>query len=458
MMIEKLRQLVAQENRLWALKRDKELLVWIDEQTKHMSFDGCKLNTKVWWLLNDVKTYDDKRAKCKQCSTPFIGKNVRSVNEGYAHEFCSQRCAKLSEETQRKYEETCLKKFGVTEPHKSKTFIEKCMKQFEEKHGGRTPMQAQDTKKLYVESMMKKHNAPSPFACKAIKDKAKKTCLQKFGSESAFCSKDVQKKSKETCLAKYGVDNAMKLPKTYQKVIQSAREHFNVPDDVSISSTSQIPEVAQKIHKAKAAQTSEEKIIILEKHKKTCLKKFGYDNALKCPEVRQKAYATMEKRFGYRYPSQCPDIQKTMHGRYQHDGIMFDSLPELAYYVWLKDNAIQFQFHPDVCFEYECFGKKHLYFPDFLVEGQLVELKGDHFFDEHGNMTCPYRNPDWDDMKYAEMCEMYEAKHQCMKMNGVKIMKSADYDMHMKHLKKKFRNNAVSMFKRHVKSVAQLKT
>lgn len=197
-----------------------------------MLFDGCKLNTKVWWLLNDIKSYDDERVRCKQCDKPFVGKNIRSIREGYLHQFCSQRCAKLSDETQRKYEETCLKKFGVPEPHKSNAFIEQCMKRFEEKHGGKTPMQAQDTKKLYVESMMKKHNTSSPFACKEIKDKAKKTYLEKFGGESAFCSKDVQKKSKDTCLARYGVDNAMKLPETYQKIIQSAREHFNVSDDV----------------------------------------------------------------------------------------------------------------------------------------------------------------------------------------------------------------------------------
>lgn len=447
MMLKKLRELVAQDKRLWALKRDKALLAWVDEQTQHMSFGGCKLNTKVWWLLNDIKSYDDKRVRCKRCDKPFVGKNIRCIREGYLHQFCSQRCAKLSEETQRKYEETCLKKFGVSELHKSNAFMEKCMKQFEEKHGGRTPMQAQDTKKLYVESMMKKYNAQGPFACKYIKDKAKKTCLEKFGGESAFCSKDVQNKSKQTCLAKYGVDNAMKLPKTYQKVIQSAREHFHVPDDVSISSTSQIPEVAQKIHNTKVAQTPEEKTIILEKHKKTCLEKFGYDNALKCPEVRQKAYATMEKKFGHCHPSQCPDIQKKMHRKYMYDGVMFDSFPELAYYAWLKDNSVQFQFHPDICFEYECLGKKHFYFPDFLVNGQFVELKGDHFFDEHGKMTCPYRNTDWNDMKYVEICSMYEAKHQCMLKNDVKIMMSAQYDICVRWFKAKAGSSTSSMLK-----------
>lgn len=321
------------------------------------------------------------------------------------------------------------------------------MKQFEETHGGMTPMQAQDTKKLYVESMMKKYDASSPFACKAIKDKAKKTCLEKFGGESAFCSKDVQRKSKDTCLAKYGVDNAMKLPETYQKVIQSAREHFNVSDNVFIASTTQIPEVAQKIRDAKAAQTSEMKAVILEKHKQTCLKKFGYDNALKCPEIRQKIYDTMNKKFGHKHPCQCSEIQKKMHHMYAYDGVKFDSLPELAYYVWLKDDNISFKFHPEECLAYEFNDVEHLYFPDFNVEDQLVELKGDQFFDAEGNMICPYRDAKWSDDKYAEMCALYEAKHQCMLKNSVKIMRVAEYAVFLKHLKEKFHNDEISTFK-----------
>lgn len=40
---------------------------------------------------------------------------------------------------------------------------------------------------------------------------------------------------------------------------------------------------------------------------------------------------------------------------------MFDSKPELAFYIWLKDNGIEFEFHPNISFIYEYAGKRHVY-------------------------------------------------------------------------------------------------
>jgi len=62
-------------------------------------------------------------------------------------------------------------------------------------------------------------------------------------------------------------------------------------------------------------------------------------------------------------------------------------------------------------------------------------------------MTCPYRDASWDDAKYTEMCEMYEAKHQCMLKNDVKIIRASECKSYLKHLKEKFGSNTFSMFK-----------
>ena len=95
----------------------------------------------------------------------------------------------------------------------------------------------------------------------------------------------------------------------------------------------------------------------------------------------------------------------------------------MAFYIWLNDNGYDFEYQPDVVFEYEYAGKKHVYLPDFLVDGMFVELKGDHFFDESGKMINPFRDPSWTDLEYSDECLKYEAKHQCMLDNGVTIMR-----------------------------------
>lgn len=61
-------------------------------------------------------------------------------------------------------------------------------------------------------------------------------------------------------------------------------------------------------------------------------------------------------------------------------------------------------------------GKKHIYHPDFLINNQLYEVKGGHFFDGD-KMINPYdRSQDG----------LYEAKHQCMINNNVIILKEND--------------------------------
>ena len=63
-------------------------------------------------------------------------------------------------------------------------------------------------------------------------------------------------------------------------------------------------------------------------------------------------------------------------------------------------------------------GKTHYYFPDFEIDGKLIEIKGDHFFKEDGTMCNPFdRTQD----------EKYEAKHQCGLQHNVEFWQESDY-------------------------------
>ena len=116
----------------------------------------------------------------------------------------------------------------------------------------------------------------------------------------------------------------------------------------------------------------------------------------------------------------------------------FDSKPELAYYIWLKDNGIEFTYQPNISFEYEFNNEHHVYEPDFLVEETIVELKGDHFFKDDGTMQNPFCH---------EQDALYEAKHQCMLKNGVKIMKSDEYQKYLDYVERKHGKDYLQSFK-----------
>lgn len=51
-----------------------------------------------------------------------------------------------------------------------------------------------------------------------------------------------------------------------------------------------------------------------------------------------------------------------------YNGIIFDSAPELAFYIWLRDHNIQFEYQPkDHLIKYEVDGVIHTYYPDFFL-------------------------------------------------------------------------------------------
>lgn len=101
-----------------------------------------------------------------------------------------------------------------------------------------------------------------------------------------------------------------------------------------------------------------------------------------------------------------------MRRKYTYDGSTFDSADELAYYIWLQDNGIKFEYHNWHFFEFKFKGSVYRYFPDFYLsdEDVYLEVKGDHFFREDGTMFCPFRCKDWTDEVYEDVCALYEAK------------------------------------------------
>lgn len=147
--------------------------------------------------------------------------------------------------------------------------------------------------------------------------------------------------------------------------------------------------------------------VVKEHKRKSCLEKYGVDNPNKIPEVREKIRKTCYERFGQYWNHQ--------YDRYCYDGKVFDSSWELKYYTYLKKSGKNFKYHPNLGIKYIGEdGKEHLYEPDFLIDGKIFEIKGDHFFKE-GVLVNPYDN-----------FKPQIKKQECMKKNNVIILKQKD--------------------------------
>ncbi len=190
---------------------------------------------------------------------------------------------------------------------------------------------------------------------------------------------------------------------------------------------------------------------IIEARENTCLKLYGAKCAFGSPQKREQIKNTTKARYGYEYAPCNPQIRNKSLTKYTYNGINFDSAPEIAYYIWLTDNNIQFEYHPNIVFEYIVNNQIHTYQPDFIVENNYVEIKGLQFFkdkDPTKEMICPYRyKKDTDEsMKLKNI--LAEAKHQCMIQNSVIII--TEYKKYVDYVNTKYGRNFLHMHK-HIK-------
>lgn len=185
---------------------------------------------------------------------------------------------------------------------------------------------------------------------------------------------------------------------------------------------------------------------IKDKKEQTCLKHFGVKNPNHVPEVRRKIEETNLKLRGVACPFQSKEVQekiaqtniknlgvanpfelsstayKGLQGRLKKYGsaagkmkihiyndITFDSSWELAVWIYHKDKCIPIERQP-IQLQYEMNGTMHTYLPDFKINGQLIEVKGNHLFDENGNPIFDHKHS-------------WKEKYQCMIDNNVMIWK-----------------------------------
>lgn len=188
--------------------------------------------------------------------------------------------------------------------------------------------------------------------------------------------------------AKYGVENVSQLKGVKTKKSQTLFEHFGE----QVSCPAKIKEITERA-------------------KKTCLERYGAESFAQTDLFRQKQRESFERK-----TLEEKKLQRSRRGRkYLYEGEKFDSGWELAVWIYFKAKGIGIQrFKSSIPYNFE--GKEHFYIPDFVINGKLVEIKGDQFF-KNGKMICPFdRSKD----------DLYEAKYQCMLQNNVEVWREKD--------------------------------
>ena len=114
--------------------------------------------------------------------------------------FCSSKCSKNSEEIKLKRKQTCLEKYGVDNPAKAKSIIEKTQKKMIEKYGVDNPAKSQIIKEKIRKTNQEKYGVNCTFQSELVKKKIRKTKEERHGNEKYT---NVEKRIKTNQSLKY---------------------------------------------------------------------------------------------------------------------------------------------------------------------------------------------------------------------------------------------------------------
>lgn len=78
-------------------KKNVHLISYIRNNTQLLidSLDfKYSLKTRLFWVTNQITSWDDDRVKCEVCGKPFINLNVKKLSIGYK-QTCCKRCERI---------------------------------------------------------------------------------------------------------------------------------------------------------------------------------------------------------------------------------------------------------------------------------------------------------------------------------------------------------------------------
>jgi hypothetical protein len=326
-----------------------------------------------------IKTYYSSQVTLSNCS--ICGKEMRcrliSLRFPRRCTSCATRLSvhrgPMSEETKlkrnRKWEETISNKYGSKDnfcKHQSNIAKNnfnkldstekearalKLRNAFIDKYGVSNPMLIDEIKQRVVNNTdYNKRN-----------DTTKEHIIDKYGSFENY-NNIRNSHLRQNNLAKYGVEHTFQLEEVKQKIVETSMQRYGVTNAGGAEST-------------------------LIKIKNTLRERYNVDNAFQAAEFKKKSRDTCREKYGVDYYTQTSEYQSISKKHYIYDDISFASSWELAFYIYCKDMNYDIK-RCTASFDYAIDDEEHKYFPDFIVNNKIYEIKGPQLFSENGKLGC----------------------------------------------------------------------
>ena len=382
-------------------KKYPEIILFLIQ--KYPQLDGHPISEYCYWFLNNLTDFPKCANHTCNHSTSFI-----SITLGYK-QYCSRLCMQTDPLTEAKRIQTNLKRYHVAHAQQSRKVKEKCKR------------------------LRKQRIANDPNYLKNISNNVRNGLLAKAKLNQNYW-KERHLKSQQTNIQNghdLNWNNRKKAKQTIKKRIRNNKNYYSEIKQKAKATIQHYKEqdslyyekIAEKSRQTKIKNGHSANFVNPEKTKQTKLKLYHnpyYRNTEKCRQTCLKKYGV--ESFVY-----TNDFHKLRSKKYKNSlypNLSFDSRWEFIVYDFCIKNSIPVEYQPNIQFEYSFDNKHHYYNPDFKIRNTFYEVKGDHFFNSDGKMFCPFRDKNWSDDQYKRVCQQFEAKHQCMLLHNVVILRN----------------------------------
>ena len=173
------------------------------------------LTESFYWLINDIETYPECKFKLdSKCTNrpAFI-----NFFKGY-YDGCGV-CSRHKPGSTEKIRQTCLARYGVTNPMRNKEILDKRSTNNIEKYGVAYPIQRQEIANKMKQTMVEKYGSENASYVPELKEKSKQTLINTYNDPDK--KKEILEKGKKTYLEHYGVEHYTKTDKFKQDIIDA---------------------------------------------------------------------------------------------------------------------------------------------------------------------------------------------------------------------------------------------
>ena len=383
------------------------------------------------------------------------------------------------------YEQTCMEKYGVKNTYQIKEINEKAIKNSHtleciekqnknrDEHykdvGGYSNYMSNLNKERWESytkeekesrmmdlqnKMIEKYGVDNCSKLDWVKEKKKKSTLKSIGFDNPLKDKE---RMEQGMLTKYGVKHNWESKELLERRGQTFHENYeeykkNKTEDSELRYVDKSVDTSRKNYEEYKKNKSENlELKYYDKAKQTCIERYGENykeiftekametnkrnhdglHNSQTKECQDKMKQTYFEKTGYYHPSQNPKTRRNHRTCYYYDNEEFDSSWELAYYIYLKDHDIQFEYHT-ISVPYEWNGEIHYYKIDFKVGDEYVEVKGDHLLKKN---------------VYTEdgRCE---AKYEYMKEHNITVLSLEEIKPYLKYIKDIYGKDYLKSFRK----------